>query len=98
MRKLVIGHGTALALVSAYFATSHCCERVNLLAAVGLAEPGCLGVAPYRSIFTVTSLVFLGLAIGAAMWGREGRGPGWLGTAGLSLVASLTGLLLFVIP
>lgn len=39
-RLLLLTASGSISLVTSYVATSHCCERVNVLAAVGLAEPG----------------------------------------------------------
>ena len=40
MRKLLIAGGALASLASAFVATSHCCERLNFLAAAGLVQPG----------------------------------------------------------
>ena len=40
MRKILIGLSALAALGSAFVATSHCCERLNFLAAIGLLQPG----------------------------------------------------------
>lgn len=40
MRKALIALGAAGALLGSFVATSHCCERLNFLATLGLAKPG----------------------------------------------------------
>ena len=39
-RNIFIGMGALAALGSAFVATTHCCERLNFLAAMGLLQPG----------------------------------------------------------
>ena len=98
MRKILIFLGGLATLGTASLATSQCCERVNVLAVLGLAEPGCLGLYRYHGLFTVLSLVFLTGTVGFSLYGPgAGRHPGVLRTSGLTLLATFSGLLLFVL-
>jgi hypothetical protein len=41
MKRFALIFGCAtIALLTSYLATSHCCERLNIFAAVGLMKPG----------------------------------------------------------
>jgi hypothetical protein len=82
-------------LGTSFVATSQCCARLNFLASMGLAKPGCLGLSQHRAAFTLASLLLLTTTIAIALYGRR---PGVLQTGALALLASACGLLLFVVP
>ncbi len=89
----------AAALISSYFASANCCERLNILATSGLMSPGCLGLSQWKVHFTALSLVAL-VATLALTFGSEAsreRLP-LFKTGAVAALASLAALLLFVVP
>ena len=40
VRHMIITLGVVATLLTAYLATSHCCERLNIFAVVGITAPG----------------------------------------------------------
>ncbi|MEO6594337.1 MAG: hypothetical protein ABIP94_06255 [Planctomycetota bacterium] len=40
MRRALLFSSGSVSLLASYLATSHCCERLNVFAAVGLMKPG----------------------------------------------------------
>jgi hypothetical protein len=99
MRKLLTGLSGATALLFSYLSSSDCCERVNVLVRVGLAEPGCLGLSQYRGWFIAGTVLLLGAMVGVGLYGPGARGDRLaLPAVGMGVVAAVCGLLLFVLP
>ena len=87
-------------MLFSYLATSHCCQRLNVFAIVGLMDPGCMGLSSYRNVFMVVSLLsFLStLALTYYGSGRPKQEIGIIQTAGCSALGIFVGVFLFVLP